>query len=55
MLLINPGSPTLPRNLNPRLGTLAFLEIAQGQVNAWLEQLDEGGSHVVTEQPRYPL
>jgi putative phosphoesterase len=53
VLLINPGSPTYPRNLNTRLGTLGFMEIADGGVRAWLEQLDEEGSYVVREQPRY--
>lgn len=53
VLLINPGSPMYPRNLDTRLGTLAFLEIDRGGVRAWLEQLDEHGSHVVREQPKY--
>ena len=51
--LINPGSPTYPLNLETRLGTIGFLEIAQGSVRAWLEQLDEHGTHIVSEQPRY--
>ena len=53
VLLINPGSLTYPRNLNTRLGTLGFMEVADGGVRAWLEQLDEEGSYVVREQPRY--
>ena len=27
VLLVNPGSPTFPRNLTRRLGTVGFLEI----------------------------
>ena len=53
VLLINPGSPMYPRNLDTRLGTLAFLEIDRHGARAWLEQLDEHGSHVVREQPKY--
>jgi putative phosphoesterase len=53
VLLVNPGSPTYPRNLSTRLGTLGFLEIVDGGVRAWLEQLDAEGSSVVREQPRY--
>ena len=39
VLIINSGSPTYPRNLNTQLGTIGFLEIADGRVNAWIEQL----------------
>ncbi|MXX49096.1 MAG: YfcE family phosphodiesterase [Chloroflexi bacterium] len=53
VLLINPGSPMYPRNLDTRLGTLGFIEINNGRLHAWLEQLDEHGSHVVREQPKY--
>lgn len=53
VLLVNPGSPMYPRNLNTRLGTIGFLELQDGRARAWLEQLDEDGSHVVLEQPRY--
>ena len=53
VLLVNPGSPMYPRNLNTRLGTIGFLELQDGRARAWLEQLDEDGSHVVEEQPRY--
>ena len=42
-----------PRNLNTRLGTIAFLELKDGRANAWLEQLDETGSHRVEAQQRY--
>ena len=31
VLCVNPGSPTLPRNLRARLGTIGFLEIANGR------------------------
>jgi putative phosphoesterase len=53
ILLVNPGSPMYPRNLDTRLGTIGFLELHNGRARAWLEQLDEEGSHVVAEQPRY--
>lgn len=53
VLLINPGSPMYPRNLDTRLGTLAFLEIEGGRVHAWLEQIDEQGTHLIDEQPKY--
>jgi uncharacterized protein len=38
-LIVNSGSPTYPRNLQTQLGTVAFLEIRGGQVEAWVEQL----------------
>ncbi len=53
VLLVNPGSPMFPRNLDTRRGTLGFLELEAGRARAWLEQLDEEGSHVVAAQPRY--
>ena len=39
VLIVNSGSPTYPRNLNTQLGTIGFLEIAGGRVDAWIEQL----------------
>jgi putative phosphoesterase len=39
VLLVNPGSPTFPRNLTRRLGTVAFLEIEGGSPRAWIEHL----------------
>ena len=53
VLIVNPGSPMYPRNLNTRLGTIGFLELKDGRAHAWLEQLDETGSHPVATQPRY--
>ena len=53
VLLINPGSPMYPRNLDTRLGTIGFLELDGGRAHAWLEQLDDHGSHVIHTQPRY--
>jgi len=53
VLVINPGSPMYPRNLDTRRGTMGFLEIENGRVRPWLEQIDEHGTHVITEQPRY--
>jgi putative phosphoesterase len=39
VLLVNPGSPTFPRNLTRRLGTVAFLEINAGVASARIYQL----------------
>jgi len=41
VLLVNPGSPTFPRNLTRRLGTVAFIEINGRDVRAWIQQLGE--------------
>jgi putative phosphoesterase len=43
VLLVNPGSPTFPRNLTRRPGTLAFLEIEHRTPRAWIHQLREDG------------
>ena len=43
LLLVNPGSPTLPRNKSQRLGTIAFLTIAGASASAELCQLTEDG------------
>lgn len=40
VLLVNPGSPTFPRNLTRRPGTLAFLEVHEGNVEARIHRLD---------------
>jgi putative phosphoesterase len=39
VLLVNPGSPTFPRNLTRRPGTLGFLEVDSRSVQAWIRQL----------------
>ncbi len=40
VLLINSGSPTLPRNLQTQLGTIGFLKLCAGRVDdAWIELL----------------
>ena len=41
VLLVNPGSPTFPRNMARSLGTVAFLEISEGVAVARLHQLGE--------------
>lgn len=41
VLCVNPGSPTLPHNLNPQLGTIGFLEIVGEDVNASIWQLTD--------------
>jgi putative phosphoesterase len=39
ILIVNSGSPTYPRNLQTQLGTIGFIEIRNGEVDAWIEQL----------------
>jgi hypothetical protein len=39
VLLVNPGSPTLPHNRQPRLGTVGFLEIERGRARPSILQL----------------
>ncbi len=40
VLLVNPGSPTFPRNLTRRLGTVGFLEVSEGATRAWIHSLE---------------
>lgn len=39
VLLVNPGSPTFPRNYTTRKGTIGFLEIDGGAARAWVQWL----------------
>jgi putative phosphoesterase len=39
VLLVNPGSPTFPRNLTRRPGTLAYIEVSNGAPRAWIHHL----------------
>lgn len=39
VLIVNPGSPMFPRNMNTSLGNIGFLELAHGRARAWIEQL----------------
>jgi putative phosphoesterase len=39
VLLVNPGSPTFPRNAARSLGTVGFLEVTGGRRRAWIHQL----------------
>jgi putative phosphoesterase len=41
-LCVNPGSPTYPHNLQTQLGTIGFLDIEPGWVQASIWQLTEG-------------
>jgi len=41
VMLVNPGSPTFPRNLTRRLGTVAFLDVRGRDARAWIHQLGE--------------
>lgn len=43
VLCVNPGSPTLPHNKSLRLGTIGFLNVIDGAVNAELWQLTDTG------------
>jgi hypothetical protein len=38
-LVINPGSPMYPRNMNVSLGNIGFLRLADGTAEAWVEPL----------------
>jgi putative phosphoesterase len=38
-LLINPGSPMFPRNMNTSLGTIGFLRLEDDLAEAWVEPL----------------
>ena len=40
ILLVNPGSPTLPGN-RPKLGTVGLLEVAGGSANAHIVQMHD--------------
>lgn len=42
-LLVNPGSPTFPHNLQRQLGTIGFLEIHDGVPTAEICQITESG------------
>lgn len=39
VLCVNSGSPVYPRNLERRLGTLAFMEVDNGRIHPWIYQL----------------
>ena len=39
VLIVNPGSPTFPNHSNTCLGTIGFLEVEDGRVEASLVQL----------------
>jgi putative phosphoesterase len=55
-LCVNPGSPTYPRNLETRLGTIGFLELGGAGVRASICQLTDAGHETVavTEIPAVP-
>ncbi|MXY56844.1 MAG: metallophosphoesterase family protein [Gammaproteobacteria bacterium] len=44
LLFVNPGSPTLPHNKSLRLGTIGFLNLANGVLDAELRQLTADGT-----------
>ena len=44
LLCVNPGSPTLPHNKSLRLGTIGFLNVENGHVDAELWQLTDTGA-----------
>ncbi|MBI2935518.1 MAG: metallophosphoesterase family protein [Chloroflexi bacterium] len=41
VFMVNPGSPTLPHNLNPQLGTVAILELSRGTRRAEIIHLKD--------------
>ena len=43
-LCINPGSPTLPHNLNTQFGTIGLLDLNHDQPKAEIRQLTQSGS-----------
>ncbi len=43
ILVVNPGSPTFPHNLNTQLGTVGFLELGGEKPVATIHQLTEHG------------
>lgn len=43
-LCINPGSPTLPHNLNTQFGTIGLLDLNHDQPKAEIRQLNQSGS-----------
>lgn len=38
-LLVNPGSPMYPRNMNTSLGTIGYLRLTESEAEAWVEPL----------------
>jgi putative phosphoesterase len=55
VLVINPGSPTLPRNLSPRLGNVGLLELYEDQApSARIIDLSDGAnSHLLQGFPKF--
>jgi predicted phosphodiesterase len=55
VLVINPGSPTLPRNLSPRLGNVGILELVSGKVpEAHIIDLADGEfAHLLQGFPKF--
>lgn len=62
-LLVNPGSPMFPRNMNTSLGNIGFLYLTDRLAEAWVEPLhpddgplvQDGGVLTLVEVPaRYP-
>ncbi|MDH4145687.1 MAG: YfcE family phosphodiesterase [Acidimicrobiia bacterium] len=43
ILCVNPGSPTLPHNLNTQMGTIGFLDIDAGQAGATIWKIEPHG------------
>ena len=43
VLCVNPGSPTFPHNLSVQMGTIGFLDIRNGTVEASIWRLTEDG------------
>ncbi|MBI2867763.1 MAG: metallophosphoesterase family protein [Chloroflexi bacterium] len=43
LVIVNPGSVMMPRNLMPQLGTLGYLELSPGRIEATILDLATGG------------
>lgn len=43
LLIVNPGSPTMPRGMTRVLGQVAILEVLDGVARAWIVELGESG------------
>lgn len=54
MLLVNPGSATLPSNYQKRLGTVGILEIVDGRPRAWLIPLNDEARRFLPSQTDAP-
>jgi putative phosphoesterase len=50
-LLVNPGSPMYPRNMDVSLGNIGFLRVVEGIADAWVEPLSPMGGPTSSDGP----